>query len=311
MELRQLRHLLAVVETGSFSRAAETVHLTQPALSRSIQALEAAVGAAVLERSRGAIQPTDVGRLLLAHARLLDTATRDLERDIALTQGLELGELRIGVGPYGGSALVGPVIGRLHQAHPRLRLKTVLAPWQELPDRARARDVDLIVVELSEVQQMDDFVVHTLREHDMVAVCQPGHPLARVSAPSLAQIFSYPLAGPSLTPGQVQMLQAALPAPARARLPRHGLLAVECDLSGMLKDVLRHSQAVSLMPAFMVAAEVASGDLVSLPVVGLELRARFGCAWLKARTLSPVTTRFMDLLIKHDNGLPASPGLPS
>ena len=50
MELRQLRHLIAVVEHGSFSRAAEAVHLTQPALSRSIQALESEVGAAVLER---------------------------------------------------------------------------------------------------------------------------------------------------------------------------------------------------------------------------------------------------------------------
>jgi hypothetical protein len=108
MELRQLRHLIAVVEHGSFSRAAEAVHLTQPALSRSIQALESEVGAAVLERNRGAIVPTDIGHLLLTHARLLDTVTRDLERDIALTRGLELGELRIGVGPYGGSALVGP-----------------------------------------------------------------------------------------------------------------------------------------------------------------------------------------------------------
>ena len=103
MELRQLRHLIAVVEHGSFSRAAEAVHLTQPALSRSIQALEAEVGAAVLERNRGAIEPTDVGRLLLTHARQLDSATRDLERDIALTQGLELGELRIGVGRIGNS----------------------------------------------------------------------------------------------------------------------------------------------------------------------------------------------------------------
>jgi DNA-binding transcriptional LysR family regulator len=80
-------------------------------------------------------------------------------------RGLELGELRIGVGPYGGSALVGPALGRLNYAHPGLRLKTVLAPWQELPDRARARDVDLIVVELSQVQLMDDFAVQALTEH--------------------------------------------------------------------------------------------------------------------------------------------------
>jgi DNA-binding transcriptional LysR family regulator len=207
MELRQLRHLIAVVEHGSFSRAAEAVHLTQPALSRSIQALEASVGAPVLERHRGAIEPTDVGRLLLTHARQLDSATRDLERDIALTQGLELGELRIGVGPYGGSALVGPALGRLNLAHPGLRLKTVLAPWQELPDRARARDVDLIVVELSQVQLMDDFAVQALSEHGLVVVCQPRHPLTLMDSPTLADVFSYPVAGPSLTPALTSLLQ--------------------------------------------------------------------------------------------------------
>lgn len=311
MELRQLRHLIAVVEHGSFSRAAEAVHLTQPALSRSIQALEAEVGTAVLERNRGAIEPTDVGRLLLTHARQLDSATRDLERDIALTQGLELGELRIGVGPYGGSALVGPAIGQLNRAHPGLRLKTVLAPWQELPDRARARDVDLIVLELSQVQQMDDFAVLALREHGMVVVCQPRHPLTRLAAPTPAEVFSYPLAGPSVTPAQAAMLQKLLPASAVGRQPRRSLMAVECDLSGMLKDVLRHSDAISLMPAFMVAAEVASGQLACLPGIELDLRVRFGCAWLKARTLSPVAARFMELLAAHDHSLAPATASPA
>lgn len=305
MELRQLRHLIAVVEHGSFSRAAEAVHLTQPALSRSIQALESEVGAAVLERNRGAIVPTDIGQLLLTHARLLDTVTRDLDRDIALTRGLELGELRIGVGPYGGSALVGPPIGQLNFAHPGLRLKTILAPWQELPDRARARDVDLIVVELSQVQQMEDFAVQGLTEHAMVPVCHPLHPLTRIASPTLTEVFSYPLAGPSLTPALTAVLQKLIPASQRAQQKKRGLLAVECDLSGMLKDVLRHSHAISLMPAFMVAAEVAAGQLVCVPGVELGLRVRFGCAWLKARTLSPVATRFMELLAAHDRSLAA------
>jgi DNA-binding transcriptional LysR family regulator len=305
MELRQLRHLLAVIEHGSFSRAAEAVHLTQPALSRSIQALETEVGATVLERNRGAMTPTDVGRLLLRHARLLDTVTRDLERDIALTQGLELGELRIGVGPYGGSALVGPAIGQLNRLHPGLRIKAVLAPWQELPDRARARDVDLIVVEPSQVQQMDDFSVQSLSEHTMVAVCQPTHPLAQQTHPALADILRYPLAGPTLTPTMLAALQALLPAALREPLHKRGALAVECDLASMLKDVLRHSDAVSIMPAFMVAAEVASGQLACLRAVDMGLRVRFGCAWLKARTISPVAQRFMDLLTAHDRSLVA------
>jgi DNA-binding transcriptional LysR family regulator len=102
------------------------------------------------------------------------------------------------------------------------------------------------------------------------------------------------VAGPSLTPAFSSLLLDLFPASQRAQQKKRGLLAVECDLSGMLKDVLRNSHAISLMPAFMVAAEVAAGQLVCVPGVELGLRVRFGCAWLKARTLSPVTTRFME-----------------
>jgi DNA-binding transcriptional LysR family regulator len=120
---------------------------------------------------------------------------------------------------------------------------------------------------------------------------------------TLADVFSYPVAGPSLTPAFSNLLLDLFPASQRAQQKKRGLLAVECDLSGMLKDVLRNSHAISLMPAFMVAAEVAAGQLVCVPGVELGLRVRFGCAWLKARTLSPVTERFMELLAEHDRSL--------
>lgn len=303
MELRQLRHLLAVVEHGNFSRAADAVHLTQPALSRSIQALEAEVGAAVLERNRGDISPTDVGRLLLAHARQLEMATRDLERDIALTRGLELGELVIGVGPYGGSALVGPVIGRLMALHPRLKIKTVLAPWQELPERVRSRNVDLILVELSQVEQMEDFAVQGLSHYQLGAVCRPDHPLTFKQNPTLSDLFSYPVAGPTPTSRQAGAVLSQLPEALRLQLQQRGPLAVECDHSGMLKDILRHCDAIALIPRFMAAEELEKGQLVCLSGISTGVSVRFGCAWLQNRTLSPVATRFMTLLSEHDQQL--------
>lgn len=306
MELRQLRHFLAVVEHGSFSRAAEAVHLTQPALSRSIQALEAQVGAAVLDRNRGDITPTDVGKLLLDHARQLEAATRDLERDIALTRGLELGELVIGVGPYGGSALVGPVIGQLMAQHPRLHIKTVLAPWQELPERVRARQVDLIVVELSQVELMEDFAVAGLSQYRLEAVCRPQHPLVQNDHPQLLDIFEYPVAGPTPTPRQLEAVMAQMPEPQRQSLLLRGPLAVECDHSGMLKDILRHCNAIALIPRFMVTEELAQGQLCCLSQVDAGLGVRFGGAWLQSRTLSPVAKRFMELLAEHDRALQAA-----
>ncbi len=133
VELRRLRHLIALAEHGNFGRAAAACYITQPALSRSIQALEAQVGATLFDRRRTGVELTDMGRLLLNHAVALEAGARDLDREVRLAKDLELGELRIGVGPWGGSVLVAPVVGQLHAQHPRLSMRVVVAPWRELP----------------------------------------------------------------------------------------------------------------------------------------------------------------------------------
>lgn len=300
IDLRHLKHLMAVAEHGNFSRAAEALHLTQPALSRSIQALEASVGAAVLERTRGAIAPTDIGQLLLRHAQALDISARDLDREIALTKGLELGELRIGVGPFAGSALVGPVVGQLNRLHPRLHLKLVVAPWQELPERARAREVDLIVLELSQVEKLEDFAAQALSEHRGVLVCRPGHPLTRHRSARAEHVFGYPLAGPALAAHAAAAVFRSMPGELRKTLQRTGLLTIECDSSMVLKSVLIESDALSMMPRFVIDAELRSGQLVVIEGIDFGVHNRFGAAWLRQRSVSAAGAKFIELLRARD-----------
>lgn len=301
IELRHLKHLSAVAEHASFSRAAEALHITQPALSRSIQGLEAQVGGALFERQRGGIEPTELGRLLLRHAKAFEASAQDLEHEIRLARGLELGELRIGVGPFGGSALIGPVVGRLNRLHPHLRIKLIVAPWQELPERARARDVDLIVLELSEVEQLEDFASRALSPHQAVVVCRAGHPLIALPSPGLDDLFAYPLAGPRLPPHAAKALAAGMPADRRAALRgTSSLLTLECDSSSVLKAMLVDSDAVSMMPRFMVQTEVKAGLLTVIDGIPLGTKARFGVAWLKQRTVSGAGLKFMELLTTHD-----------
>jgi DNA-binding transcriptional LysR family regulator len=303
IELRRLRHLLAVAEHANFSRAAEAVHLTQPALTRSIQALEAEVGAPVFERNRGAIEPTEIGRILLRHAGAMLAGTRDLEHDVRLAKGLELGELRIGVGPFGGAALIGPVVGRLSRAHPRLQVKLTVAPWQELPERARAREVDLVVAELSEIRLLEDFAQRELSAHGSRFICRAGHPLTRLARPRAQDLFAYPLAGPRLPPHAVRALIAAMPANLRQAAVRNGPLAIECDSSAVLENIVMASDAVSNMPRFIAERELSNGLLVALPGLDIGVRVQFGAAWIARRTLGGAAAKFVELLAEHDRAL--------
>lgn len=305
IDLRHLRHALALAEHGHFARAAEACHITQPALTRSIQSLEAALGVTLFDRGRGTVEPTDFGRLLLQHAAGLDMASRELERELRLARGLEIGDLVVGVGPYGGAALVGPVLARLNQQHPRLRIRVVVAPWTELPARARARDVDVVVAELSEIAEQADFEFRPLSEHRLFIVCRAGHPLATAPSRQPQDVFRYPMAGPSLPDAAFQRLCVLAPQALRATLRKQGALTIECDSSAILKGVVMGSDAVSMMCPFMLDVELSGGQLVTLPDLDLGIRARFGAAWIAGRTVSSATSAFVELLQLHDQAVHA------
>src|SRR4051794_3108912 len=156
VDLRRLRHLMALAEHGNFGRAASAVFLTQPALSRSIQALEREVGAPLVDRRTTGAELTDMGRLVLRHAISLDASARDLDREIRLTRDLALGELRIGFGPWAAASLVAPAVGALNRRAPTLRMELVVGPWREMPARLRARQIDVMIGGFGEGPQAAD-----------------------------------------------------------------------------------------------------------------------------------------------------------
>lgn len=305
IDLRHLRHALALAEHGHYARAADACHITQPALTRSIQSLEAALGVTLFDRRRGGVEATDFGRLLLQHAAGLDTASRELEREVQLARGLEIGELVVGVGPYGGAALVGPVLARLNQRHPKLRIRVLVAPWTELPARARAREVDVVVAEMSEIATQDDFESRPLSVHRLFVVCRAGHPLTALPNRTALDVFRFPMAGPQLPTAAYERLCALAPQAMRAAMRKQGALTIQCDSSAVLKAVVMDSDAVSMMSVFMLEVELAGGQLVVLPDLDLGIRARFGAAWIAGRTVSSATSAFVELLQLHDQSMHA------
>jgi LysR family transcriptional regulator, benzoate and cis,cis-muconate-responsive activator of ben and cat genes len=152
MELRQLKHFVAVGEAGSITAAARDLRLTQPALSRQIKALEEELGTALLERGAHSITLTPAGELLLAEARKL---IRFSEAMVEKVQASALGEpLRVGYAPSLAGEFLSVAIERFTQFHPRVRVS--LYDWSsaEMRDGLKAGKLDLIVAapcqELSE-----------------------------------------------------------------------------------------------------------------------------------------------------------------
>jgi DNA-binding transcriptional LysR family regulator len=300
VDSRQLQHALILAEHGSFARAAHACHITQPALTRSIQTLERALGARLFDRSTRHVELTELGRITLAHAQTVALAMRDLKRDIELSKGLELGELGIGATMYAGAVLISPVIGQLNLAHPRLKLNLVVSPWKELPSRLRSREVELVVGEVHDLAAHDDIVCTPLEAHRMYFVFRQGHALAQHRALTFAQVFAYPTAGPTQPEHFRTAILAALPDSLREEVRRHGYPTITCESLTALESILQHSDAVALMTPYMVVEALRSGQLVAVAPLDLPITLRMGVARVRGRTSSAPAKMFEELLIAHD-----------
>ena len=293
LDLRLLHQALTLARHRNFARAAEALHMTQPALSRSIAGLEAALGEQLFNRARQGVEPTSFGEVLLARARsLLDEAT-ELERDFRLLRGLDIGELRVGAGAYPAELSVGTAAGRLMSRHPGLRIDVTITDLRAIVAALLERRIDLAVLELSLVESEARIATEALPRHGGCFYCRAGHPLAGEEALTIERVLAFPFAGTRM-PRRVgeSFLRIAR---AGAIDPDSGdyLPPIKADSIRVVKDVVMQSDAVAAAPLAMIADEMRAGRLVALPLRAPWLSTGYGFVYLRDRRLSPAAEAFM------------------
>jgi DNA-binding transcriptional LysR family regulator len=180
MELRHLRYFVAVAEELSFTRAAERLHIGQPPLSQQIQALEAEIGARLLERNKRRVLLTEAGRLFLADARRMLALAEQAKETAHRAHMGEAGELRVGFTfstPF--TPLFAKVVRRYRQAYPR-----VLLSFQEMTTlhqlaKIEARELDVGFVRPASMQLPHKVALTKLRSDPLRLVLPTDSPLAR------------------------------------------------------------------------------------------------------------------------------------
>src|SRR5512135_93930 len=175
-DLRGLRHAAALGRHRNYARAAAELGITQPALTRSIQALERSLGVPLFDRGRAGVEPTEFGAILLARGAELLLGSRELDREIQLMRGLELGRITIAVGPYAAEISVGVALGRLARLHPKLRVRIVEVDWRRLASLVESGEFDLAIGDLSDAVDRPGLMTELVGRHRGLFVCRPGHP---------------------------------------------------------------------------------------------------------------------------------------
>ena len=156
MNLRHLEHWLALADTGSFSRAAEKLHITQSALSRSIQALEEDLGGLLVDRVGKKNELTPLGRSVLERARRIVHEAQELKQGAALLQQGGLGSLRVGLGSGPGAMLMTPWLRYMAEHHPTVQVSVSRGPTELQLVQLRERELDALVVDVRRVAAAPD-----------------------------------------------------------------------------------------------------------------------------------------------------------
>lgn len=310
LELRHCQHAVALAEHRNFDRAARALGITQPSLSRSIQQLERDVGTQLFNRGREGVEPSDAGRLFLARARSVLLHAADLEREMQLVRGIEVGELRVGAGIYPTEMFVGDAVARMHREHPRVKLVAVAGDIFALLQMLRRRELDLVVGDARSATEQGDVHLDLLSRYRAHVVVRAGHPLTSRRSASLKDALRYPLAFTSRVPLDLLALLREAQGPATAGETPPPLPAVACDSTIMMRRIVAASDAVTLMPMVLIARELAEGTLATLPVEAPWLGRHFAIIRVVERTPSPAAVRFMQYVREADT-LAAALEVPS
>lgn len=265
----ELRHFLLVIEHGTLTAAARRAHLSQPALTASIQRLEAAFEAKLLHRGRRGAEATAAGRALMPHARAALAAVDDGRRAVAEVEGLDGGEVRLGGGATACTYLLPDVLARFRARHPRVRLSL----REGYPDGLRAQ-LEAGALDMAVVTGDDG---ETWLQDTLILV-----------------------GAPEVDPTDAPFVTLTRGSSTRRLLDRYfpgASIAMELGGISAVKGNVRAGIGVALISASAVRHDLAIGRLVRVPHPATPIRRRVALLHRGLDRLAPAAAALREMLL--------------
>lgn len=278
LDLRKLDHALALARCESYVRASEEVHITQSALTRSIQALEEQYQVRLFDRSRAGVQPTQSGRLLLQRAERIVQAARGLDSDLRQLHTSEWGQITFGFGPLVGRVVLPELLVDMARNHPRVVVHAEVNGSRYLLEHLRHERLEFAVFARALLPTGEHpYAFRTLASLPLAYVVRRGHPLTKAAKPSAERLRQYPhVTGTTAGAGDALAF------------------AMTCDDWDALRQVTLSTDAVWWTSPSAVQDDVDAGRLAMLDAKPQGGSAELVLVHLAERSLSPGATLVID-----------------
>jgi len=292
MDYRKVQLFLAAVRHGNLTEAAAELGVSQPALSKSIKALESSLGVRLLDRGRFGVSPTPAGEALMQHGQVVEAELRSATGTIEALKGARSGHVLVGCGPTEANRLLPQALLQLATTHPELRVTALYGLNESLMPWVKLGEIDFA---LSSVpgRAVDPALTHeSLFSETGVVVARAGHPLAQQRA---------------IEPETLSHQRWVLPRRRELErlafddfFTRHDLeppqAQVETTSTVLMKALVMQSDALTFIPRELIWSEVQAGQLVPLNVRGTDWTRIVGITRRRRGSMSPAAMRLIEAL---------------
>jgi DNA-binding transcriptional LysR family regulator len=289
MNLHHLRVFARVAEEGGFTRAAQALRLSQPAVSKAVRQLERQTGVPLFERAGRATRLTAAGDALFARARELFAVEQSAEEELRALRGLNGGVLRVGASTTVATYLLFPYLARFRRANPRVELRVSSANTRAIARALLERRLDIALVE-GPVRHPQIGIV-PWREDELVVIAPPTHRLATKHSIQLRELSREPLIVREPGSGTRKVAERALAA--------HDVsppVALQLGSTEAIKQAVAAGLGVAFVSRFAVEDQVKLGRIAAIRVREAALGRMLTELRLRGRAIGPGAMAFRKLL---------------
>jgi DNA-binding transcriptional LysR family regulator len=289
MDLYALQVFQTVVAERSFSRAAEKLFRTQPAISLAVQRLEADVGEKLLDRSQKELRLTDAGSTVLEHARRFENVRRGLEDALAELRDKSAGRLSIGANESSILYLL-PHLERYRRLYPKIKVQVRRSQSSKIPAELLHGDLELGVVSYD--VDDDQLVSKVIFTDSLAFVVSPKHRLAKRKSVSIGELGQETfIAHNVVSPYREAVLREFR----RHKVPLN--MDVEMPTLETIRRFVQSNEGVAFVPRMCVQDDVARGALCEVTVKELHVERKVRLLYAKTRTMSHAAQAFLRLVV--------------
>jgi len=289
MDYRKVQFFLTAVRCGSLTEAAAELEVSQPALSKSIKALEKSLGVPLLERGRFGVSPTAYGQALMQHGQVVEAELRHALGEIDALKGSQRGHVIVGCGPTEANRLLPQALMAWQQSHPELKVTVLYGLNESLMPWVKNGEVDFALSSVPARSSDADLVHETLFTESAVVVARADHPLGHKrtvhASELLGQVWVLP------RPRELERLAFEDFFLAHQLLPPKA--QIETTSTVLMKSLVMQSDALTFIPQELIHWEVQAGQLRALPVAGTDWARRVGITRRRSGSRSAACTSLL------------------